>query len=275
MSSQRKPQGRPGPAPERKAAAGPVVTPQVLGVIYLVIIIIGVAVYWTNVVKKSADDKIALESAINTANKNHDVYQAKKTMLPVAQELNKTVRQKLEEVQYMFLSDQTSMVPFWLDDFYPLLEKSGLGSGENTKFKVDKYTFHMNMAMAPFETLPASNFFEDPVAAFPVEYHGEKDGKPTDVPMDTRPGSFLFAYNIEMQNFVGTYKQVHDFIEDLQKNKDRKFYTVHCMANKKDKNVYSYRTITEWTISFTVYFCNPEASASGDAPPALPGASKC
>lgn len=275
MSSQRRPQGRPGPAPERKAAAGPVVTPQVLGVIYLVIIIIGVAIYMTNVVKKSADTKQQLEGAINTANHNRDIYTAKKKMLPVAQELNKTVRTKLEDVQYMFLSDQTSMIPFWEDDFFPLLERSGLGIGEDTKIMVEDYTFHLNMAMKPFDTLPPSTLFESSTDVFPIQYHGEENGKPTDVPIDTRPPAFLLQYNISLEGFIGTYKQVKDFVEDLQLNKERTFYTVHCMANSKDKNVYTFRTSSEWVIDITVYFCNPEAGASGDQPPALPGASSC
>jgi hypothetical protein len=275
MSSQRKPQGRPGPAPERKAAAGPVVTPQVLIVVYLVIIIIGGAIYLTNVVKKSAATKTQIEAAISTANHNRDIYQAKRKMLPVAQELNKTVRDKLNQVQYMFLTDQLSVIPFWQEDFFPLLDESALGTDDDTEVKPEDYTFHMNMAMLPFDTLPPSILFESATDLFPIEYHGEQDGKPTDVPFDTRPNQFLTPYSIELKSFIGSYKQVRSFIDKLQKKSNRAFYTVHCIANDKEKNDYSYRTFTAWDIKITVYFINPEASASGDQPPALPGSSKC
>jgi hypothetical protein len=264
-----------GPPPERKAAAGPVLTPQVLLVICLLILIIGAVFYSTQIVKKSNDALAALDSRINQAKTQKDTYTKKKKKLEIARKLNTTVREKLQTVTYMFLTDQDSMIPFWEDDFFPVLSSSQLfGSGE-AQFKVKEYAFNINMAMKPFNTLPPNRFFEDAANVFPIQYHGEQNGVPEDTPLDTRPKDFLTPYTIKMEKFRGTYKDVRDFVETLQRKTNKVFYTVHCFANDESKNVPLYRTSTEWTITITVHFINPEASASGDEPPTPPGAESC
>jgi hypothetical protein len=263
------------PPPERKAAPGPVLTPQVLLVICLLILIAGVIFYATQIVKKSNEKLAALDSRINTAKTQKDTYTKKRGKLEIARKLNTTVREKLQTVTYMFMTDQDSMIPFWEDDFYPILAATPLAGSAEATFKVDKYIFNINMAMKPFNTLPPSRFFEDANSVFPIQYHGEQNGVPEDTPLDTRPKDFLTPYTVKMEKFRGTYKDVRDFVETLQRKTNKVFYTVHCFANDEGKNIATFRTSTEWTIVFTVYFINPEASASGDDPPSPPGAESC
>ena len=270
--NQRKPAG--GPPPERKASAGPVLTPQVLGVIFTLILIIGVIFHITQVVKKSNEAIKALDGQITAAQQQEQTYTKKKGKLEIARKLNTTVREKLQTVTYMFMTDQSSMLPFWEDQFLPILLRSPL-SQSGGKFEVEEYTFHINMAMQPFNTLPPSSFFEDAKKFFPIEYHGEQNGVPEDTPLDTRPSDFLTPYTITLSEFRGTYENVQDFVEDLQTKTNKYVYTVHCFANDDSTNQALFRTTSEWTIVITVYFINPEASASGDDPPTPPGAESC
>lgn len=275
MSSTRKPQ-KPagGPPPERKAAPGPVITPQVLGVVFGLLLIIGVIVFYTQVVKKSNDKILELDNKIQASQKAKETYEKKKAKLEIARKLNTTVREKLQTVTYMFLTDQTSMVPFWEDQFLPILDRSPI-SQFGGKITVDEYTYKINMAMQPFNTLPPGSFFENAQEFFPIAYEGEKDGVPEDTPLDTRPDAFLTPYTITMEEFRGTYEQVEKFVKELQTKTDKYLYTVHCFANDDSSNEPLYRTTTKWTIVITVYFINPEASASGDDPPVPPGAESC
>jgi hypothetical protein len=193
----------------------------------------------------------------------------------VANQLNSTVRDKLNDVTYMFLTDQLSVVPFWESDLLPMLEQSRLYATEDSKIQAEVYTFKINMAMQPFATLPPSAAFDNQLKLFPIEYIGEKDGQVTTEPLDTMAPDFLDPYTITFEKFGGDYEGVKKFVETIQRTSDKAFYTVHCIKNDDSKNFGVFRTQTEWTIVMTVYFINPEASASGDQPPAPPGASKC
>jgi hypothetical protein len=277
MSSTRKPpaKGAAGPAPERKAASGPVLTPGVLTVIYVIIAAIGAGVYFSQVVKTHTEKMAALNSRITTAQTAKATYQKKREKLEVARKLNVSVRDKLQEVSYRFLTDQSSVIPFWEQTFFPVLNNGSLQFGEDTKIKVDVYEFQINMAMSPFNTLPPSSFFEDADNLFPINYIGEKGGQPEDTPVNTQPADFLTPYTFEMIKFIGTYDQVKRFIRDLQVKQDKTLFTVHCVRNDKEGNSGFYRTASEWNLQITVYFINPEAPASGDSPPALPGSESC
>ncbi len=270
--NQRKPAG--GPPPERKSAPGPVITPQVLGVVFGLILIIGVIVYITQVVQKSNQKIQALDSQITQFQTQKQTYEKKKAKLEIARKLNTTVREKLQTVTYMFMTDQSSMVPFWEDQFLPILLRSPLSQSIG-KIEVEDYTYHINMAMQPFNTLPPGAFFDAAVENFPIVYEGEQNGVPEDTPLDTRPPDFLTPYTITLSEWRGTYEDVQKFVKELQTKTNKYLYTVHCFANDDSTNAAFFRTTTEWTIVITVYFINPEASASGDDPPSPPGSESC
>jgi len=284
MSRVRKPSGpaagaprKPGaPGPERKAAPkGPVVTPQALGIVFFLILVIGVIVFWQMVVVKFNNQMITLNNTITQTQGQIQTYESKGKMLPEAKEVNTAIREKLRTLDYLFLQDQDSVVPFFEDILIPIIATSKLRATADTKLEVDKYTFKINMAMDPFNTLPASRLFENAQDIFGIDYLGEKEGVPVDKVLDTRPPNFLFPYTIKMTKFAGTYENVKDFIDDVQTRRNAVLITVHCFKNNKSDNYGLYRTVTTWDLSMTVYFMNPEAQASGDNPPDPPGAKTC
>lgn len=265
----------PGPPPERKAAAGPVITPQVLAIVFGIILVIGLIVYYQMVVANFNKQLSDTESAKAATQQRIKTYQLKQSKLDEARQVNVALREKLNLIDYLFLFNQDSVMPFYENTLLPIISGSRLTTKDSTVIEADPYTFQMNMAMAPFNTLPHSLWFEDVLTSFPIEYHGEKGGVPTDSPLNTQPTSFLTPYNITMVDWVGTYEDVKDFIEHLQTARDDILVTVHCLKNDSSDNYGVFRTYTPWTIALTVYFMNPEETAQGDNPPALPGASSC
>jgi hypothetical protein len=212
--------------------------------------------------------KAATEQRIRT-------YELKKSKLDQATSVNHALREKLNLIDYLFLYNQDSVLPFFEDTLFKHIQASRLIATADSVIEVDTYRFKINMAMNPFNTLPRSAWFEDAPGIFPLDYEGERNGVIVDTPLNTQPTSFLAEYNIKMIDFLGTYEDVQDFIETLQTAKDDILITVHCFKNNESDNFGIFRTQTTWTIAMTVYFMNPEESAQGDNPPAPPGATSC
>jgi len=278
MSSTRNKPGeqRPaGPPPERKATAGPMITPQVLAIAFGIILVIAAVVYYQMVIAKFNNEMNETNNAIAAKNQQIATYEKKIDKLPEATSVNAALREKLNMIDYLFLYNQDSVLPFFEDTLFPIIESSRLSRTDSTVIEVDEYRFQINMAMEPFNTLPSSMWFDDAADLFPIEYSGEKNGVPVTTPLDTRPGAFLEPYNITMVDFRGTYEDVKGFIEDLQQAKDDILITVHCLRNDEGSNAGLFRTSTNWTMALTVYFMNPEASAQGDTPPDPPGSHSC
>jgi len=276
MSANRKAAGRnAGPPPERKAPTGPVITPGILSVVFLVIIIAAVITYFQTFVKDNTAKQQAATGRISAADTNIATYKKKGAKLEIADKLNVTVKEKLKDTAYMFMTDQSSVIPFWQETFFPIFESANLTPGESAEIKASIYTFKINMAMNPMSTLPASQFFKDVQSVFKIEYVPEQGGVPVEEPLATMQSDFLTPYNIELRGWRGSYEDIQRFIRHLQVRQNKTLFTVHCFKNKEDKNAYGYRTEGEWDILLTVYFINPEASASGDTPPGLPGANSC
>src|SRR5438105_11910707 len=120
MSSQRRQAGRPAaaPPPERKAPAGPVITPQILSVFFFIVLVIAVWVMISTVVKKGETQVSAANARKTTAEANAATYKKKGARLEVAKKLDKVVRDKLHDTAYMFMTDQSSMIPFWDDTLF-------------------------------------------------------------------------------------------------------------------------------------------------------------
>lgn len=264
-----------GPPPERKAAAGPVITPQVLAIAFGIILVIGLIVYYQMVVAKFNRELADTEASKAATEQRIRTYELKKSKLDQATAVNHALREKLNLIDYLFLYNQDSVLPFFEDTLFPTILASRLMAGADTAIEVEPYEFKINMAMQPFNTLPRSIWFEDAASDFPIVYDGEKNGTPIDTPLNTQPGSFLEPYDVKMVKFYGTYEDVQDFIKDIQTAKDDILVTVHCFRNDSGDNVGVFRTITSWDIALTVYFMNPEATAQGDSPPAAPGAISC
>src|SRR5688500_11458007 len=137
MSANRKPGGRPaaGPPPERKAPSGPVITPQVLMVVYFLLVVIAVAMYWNMVVKANQEKQAAAAARIQTADANIQTYTKKGKKLEIAKRLNTTVKRKLKDTAYMFMTDQSSVLPFWEEVFFPVLEAANFTYSDDTELK--------------------------------------------------------------------------------------------------------------------------------------------
>ena len=252
------------------------ITPQVLAIAFGIILVIGLVVYYQMVIVKFNRELTDTTTAINAAEQRIQTYQTKIAKLDQATEVNRALREKLNLIDYLFLYNQDSVLPFFQDTLFPIIESSRMTLVPGTSVvEVEQYTFKINMAMQPFETLPRTMWFEDAADLFPIDYDGEKNGQPIDTPLNTQPGTFLEPYNINLISFYGTYEDVQTFIEDLQTAKDDILITVHCLKNEVGENAGLYRTTTAWNIALTVYFMNPEASAQGDNPPDPPGAHTC
>lgn len=264
--------GKPGAA-ERKAnpAAGPVITPQVLGIALAIILIVAGVVYYQSVYMKFKNDLATIKGKIANSETNIKTYKQKQAKLADAREVNIALRKKLGTLDYLFLSDQGSLLPFFETELFPIVDASRL---QGLIIEVEPYTFEINMAMNPFTTLP-SHLIEDANKAFKMKYFGEQNGAAPKGPRDTVPGAFIKPYSIKFKDCVGTYEDIQKFIEDLQQNQHIKLMTIHCVKNSKGDNVRFYRTQSLWNIEATVYFMNPEQAAVGNDPPGLPGSKTC
>ena len=251
------------------------ITPQVLAIAFGIILVIAAVVYYQMVIAKFNNEMNETNNAIAAKNQQIATYEKKIDKLPEATSVNAALREKLNMIDYLFLYNQDSVLPFFEDTLFPIIESSRLSRTDSTVIEVDEYRFQINMAMEPFNTLPSSMWFDDAADLFPIEYSGEKNGVPVTTPLDTRPGAFLEPYNITMVDFRGTYEDVKGFIEDLQQAKDDILITVHCLRNDEGSNAGLFRTSTNWTMALTVYFMNPEATAQGDSPPDPPGSHSC
>lgn len=273
MSSRPSPDRPAGPPPEKRKPSGPVVTPQVLAIILGIILVIALVVYYQSVVVKFNNQKQMLASQIAQKKKDIDTYKKKGAKLDEAREVNLALREKLNTLDYLFLQDQSSVIPFFENTLFPLIDSSRLAPG---KIELENsYTFFINTAMSPMQTMPASILFENAEKEFPVVYRGEKNGQPVESPLDTRPDSFIQPFTMTLSEFRGTYEDAKAFVKRIQRGRQEQLITVHCLKNDDGKNTGVFRTSTEWTITITVYFMNPEKSASGDDPPAKPGSKTC
>jgi hypothetical protein len=274
-SSEQQPAKQPVSPPERKATGGPIITPQVLAIIFGLILVIGVIVYYQMVIVSFNDKLTGIEGQITSTDQKIKTYEVKQSKLEKAKKVNLALREKLNLIGYLFLVNQDSVLPFYENTLFPIIESSRMFPGEDSYIEAEEYLFHINMAMDPFETLPRTRIFENALDMFPIEYHGEKNGQEIDAPLETSWGEFLHPYQIELGGWWGTYEDVQNFVVDLQTARDDILITVHCLANSEGDNFGLIRTTTSWTIKLTVYFMNPEASASGDNPPAPPGSQSC
>jgi hypothetical protein len=259
---------------ESKAVKGPIITPQILGVLFGIIAIVVLALMMDNT-KKQRDAIAAVQGQIAQKDTEIKTYKAKAAKKDEADKLNKALKAKLSSLDYLFMEDQTSLMPFYEGTFFPILDGSNLVPGEDAKITVSQYVFRINMAMRPFETLPGSAFFDDSAKAFQIEYVPENNGVPNEEPLDTRPTHFLEPYDIKLEGFVGTFNDVKRFVKALQEQSPDKLFSVHCLKNDDGKVIGGIRTRTPWTVSMTVYFINPEQAATGDAPPSPPGSKSC
>jgi hypothetical protein len=267
-SQQRK--GKPGP--EKKAAPGPVITPQVLGIVFGLILIAGV-IYYVTQVNKITEKESSIQSQISTQEGLIKTYKTKGAKLEEAINLNNALREKLDMLDYLFLQDQSSILPFYENTLLPLIDSGTLRMGKIEP--LEPYNFEINMAMEPFNTIPSIGGIEKPESQFTISYTPEQGGTPVEEPITTTPKDFLTPYSIKLKEFVGTYSDCKKFIEKLQTDRNAKMITVHCLKNDDSKSSGLYRITTSWDLVITVYFMNPEVNASGDQPPGLPGSQKC
>ncbi len=270
---QKGPGGPKGRKPaEKKAVAGPVVTPQALGIVFLILAIIGVAVFFSQA-KKLTEEQAAVQSKITQQEGLIATYRKKGDKLQEAIDLNNALREKLNLLDYLFLQDQSSILPFYENTLLPLIDSSTLRMGKIEP--LEPYGFKINMAMEPFNTIPSVGGIEDPDTQFTISYEPEQGGTPVEEPITTKPSAFLTPYSFKLTEFSGTYEDCKKFVEKLQTDRNAKLMTVHCIKNDDSKNAGFYRISTTWDLVITVYFMNPEVNASGDDPPGLPGSQKC
>lgn len=270
------PRTKPGaPAPEKKAPSGPVITPQILTVAFLIIMVIGLVVFWQAVIVKFNNEKNQLNARESQLITQISTYQQKQSKLETANSINLALRGKLGDLEYLFLVDQSSVLPLFEDTLWNLLLASPLVYYGGGIIGIEEYTFKINMAMAPFTTIPGNAFLEDPDSVFLIEYFGEKNGVPTEEPLDTRPPDFLTEMTISMQDWGATFEDIKKFVTMVQTGRNQTLFTIHCIKNEGGENRGIYRTVSDWTMELSVYFMNPEASASGDTPPGMPGSRSC
>jgi hypothetical protein len=267
------PTRRGGPA-EKAAPKAPVLTPQIIGGFFAAVAIIGAIVVYSTVIKAGQDKVAGLKSQLSTVQGNITTYKTKGQKLKTATELDKALKDKLSRLDYLFLADQNDVVPYYEDTLLTLLDQSNLEATNDSKILGDVYTFQINMLNQPFNTIPNSPYFKNSYELFKISYLSEQNGVPPAV-LDTRPADFLTPYTVTITGWRGTYRDVMDFIDHLQRKTVDKLITVHCLKNDDSKNGGFFRTNTEWTIKTTVYFMNPEKPATGDEPPMKPGGQTC
>lgn len=244
-------------------------TPQTIGVVFLIIIVVAGALYFQFVyrnmrtqIQKYIDDTAAQK-------RTNEQLQKQARLLPEATQIHKLMEDKLKDFRRYFLVNQFDVVPFFETYLPDALDVAGI----NQPYKVKvSYTFKMSSAGTPFETMPSD--IEDPNKSFTWQYTGKADkDKPPDEQYG-QPSTFLQGLTFTISDMFCTYEELRKAIEYLQ-TKSTYIMTVHCFKNDEQKNVYLYRTWSNFTMIITVYFMNPDAPATGDDPPALPESQSC
>ena len=88
MSSKPKDGKQPGPPAEKKAPGGPVITPQILGIVFGVLLLVGVIAFYQLVVVKFTNEMNQLNSQISSEQQRISTYTKKGAMKDDADEIN-------------------------------------------------------------------------------------------------------------------------------------------------------------------------------------------
>jgi hypothetical protein len=242
--------------------------------VFVVVAVIGAIVFYSQVIKAGQDKLAQINNDYNSSQTNIQTYRKKGGKLKEAVALNAALKDKLSSLDYLFLADQSSVIPYYEDVLLRLLDASDLTINSDSKLVTDPYTFQINMLSTPFNTLPNTSLFSSIYNLFKIDYLSEVNGTPPPV-LDTRPSEFLTPYTVTIENVGGTYNDMKRFIASLQSKTNDTLITVHCFKNDDSKNAGVFRTSTQWKITTTVYFMNPEKPANGDEPPMKPGEKSC
>jgi hypothetical protein len=88
------------------------------------------------------------------------------------------------------------------------------------------------------------------------------------------PEAFIQPLNIHLEEVPLTYEELRRFIRNLQQHAGILF-TVHCFKNDSGKNAGFLRVTSEYEMDFTIYFMDPNKSATSDSPEGMPGTETC
>ena len=269
MSSVRKPAGPAKSDAARKPAEAlppkPVFTPTNVLILFVIIIVASLLTYWKVVYAAKTAEIATIRSDIVQQERQNEIYKKKAAMLTEAVKVNEVMDEKLESEKHYFLGGQQDIVDFFNTWFMDLLYQHFLIPEE---IEIEpEVVFKISWKMMPFETLP--NLSADVLTKyFNWEYIGE--GKGTGE-VETALPNFLEPMTIKLDGFMMDYERMKKLIEALQRDKTY-MVTVHGFENSGEgDNIYSYRTLSKYTIVFTVYFMNPEGLVSGDVPAGMPG----
>lgn len=272
---------------------------------FFIILVIGVIVWFYTQKKPEYDGQLTrLDSEINSLDSEIKALKDKQNSLPNILYLRKVLYDKIQEEfkQRRFLRTQWDYTP-WLDtDFFEITTRSNIYPYKwDVKQEVSysyKYPyadfdslslldgtrnpeiFRKNAGKynVPFEITPKLAGTEA-AKNFTIKYNQQPEGDVVDPekaksdapdPSYGIPGEFLKPQTISFE-FTGSYEDVMRFIVELQQ-KGQTFANIHNFENKDSEYAFSpIRSSGPWTMRFTIYYGNPNGTASGDVAPELPG----
>jgi len=279
MSSTRRqqPPAKGGKQPETGPRV-PVFTPQIMGIVFLVLIIVAGVVFYKGFYEKKVQEIASLEDQIGKQKQNNDTYKRKAEMLPNAQTVRAIMDEKLEEVQPMFIMDQDEMREFLFYTFPDVLVRSNI----NPYGIIIDFEWNYTLPWwydTPFETIPDWSPPDEGPSLFTWTYKSrnedEKEPDPESIEPFGQPDTFIQALTIHLEEVPLTYEQLKRFISNLQKLFGGKLYTVHCFRNDSGEISGFLRVITLYEMDISIYMMNPTAGASGDMPEGMPGSETC
>ncbi len=267
MSSVRKgaPTGR-KPAPSERQPRRPIFTPINVGVVFAIIVGLGIAIYVPMVHRAVTVEIANIKSQTEQQKQQAVIFKKKAGMLERAKRLRGVMAEKLEDEKKYFLKGQEDIIYFFNNWLLNLLNNYNLWSSDLELEVEPKIVFKISWQMMPYETL-ADPRVQDLMDFFEWEYIGEGTGSGE---VSMAMPNFLDPLTIKLTGIPMRYEKLRDMIEDMQTNKTYRV-TVHAFKNSEDDNrYYLVRTVSNYELLFSVYFMNPEGMISGDKPPGMP-----
>jgi len=272
MSSTRKQAGAP-PAAKAKAPIdrkppAPIFTPLNVGIVLIILILVAVGVFWKSIYLAKTAEINTIQGQVKAQISQNEVYKKKAEMLDTANQINKVMDAKLKQEKKYFLVGQDEVVNFFNVWFWDIILSQNLDFS-TLKVEIEpKLTFKISWKAKPQDTLPR---LQNAIDLFGWEYIGEGSGTGE---VSSNFPDFITPMTLKLTEFTLTYEQMRDFVKRLQED-GTYFVTVHGFKNSGgDDNIYGFRTRSKYELLFTVYFMNPEGTASGDVPKGMPADKK-
>ena len=254
------------PAEAERPPRKPLFTPTNVAIVFGIIILVSLIVYWRMIHVAMSTEIARLKQEAQSQLQQAQVFRKKAEMYNKANMLSLIMEEKLKDEQKYFMTDLRELIdPFINQWLFDLLSKYNVWP-EKVVFKGD-IEFPLTHEMDPYDVVVRGEI-QRLMEVFKWKYIGEGTGSGE---VSFKKTNFLEPVTIKLEGFTTDYETLRKMVQDMQ---ERSSYliTVHGFKNRsgEDTQYFITRTISKFDLLFTVYFMNPEGTASGDRPSGMP-----